>query len=109
MEKEYEYRTLEQGLQELCDMFWLKKDKDGNYFRRDEDKPGAASSMVRNQFLIDKKHFTRDEVISMLQDYFDKYRIEGCYCSILPITFVWTEFSIKPVEELSNEPEYTAT
>ena len=101
--KEYEYRTVEQGIQELCDIFGLKKDKDGNYFRRDEDKPDAASSMVGNQFLIDKKHFTREKVISILQDYFDKYRIDCCYCSIFPITFVWTEFSIKPVEELVNE------
>lgn len=103
MKKEYEYRTLEQGLKELCGMFGLKKDNDGNYFRRDEDKPDAASRMVGTQFLIDKRHFTRIQVISMLQDYFDKYRIEGCYCSISPITFVWTEFSIKPVEELVNE------
>ena len=48
MEKEYEYRTLEQGIQELCDIFGLKKDKDGNYFRHDENKPDAASCMVRN-------------------------------------------------------------
>ena len=101
--KEYEYRSLEQGIQELCDIFVLKKDKDGNYFRRDEDKPYAVSSMVGNQFLIDKRHFTRDNVISILQEYFDKYRIDGCYCSIFPITSVWTEFSIKPVEELVNE------
>ena len=51
MENEYEYRSLEQGIQELCDMFGLEKDKDGNYFRRDDDKPDAASSMVGNQFL----------------------------------------------------------
>ena len=103
MENEYEYRSLEQGIQELCDMFGLEKDKDGNYLRMDDDKPDSASSMVGNYFLIHKKHFTRNEVISMLQDYFDKYRIEGCYCSIFPITFVWTGFSIKPVEELVNE------
>lgn len=103
MEKEYEYRTLEQGIEELCDMFGLQKQYDGNHTRKDPDKPDALSYRIGTQFCIDKKHFTRNEVISKLQDYFDKYRIEGCYCSIFPITVVWTDFSIKPVEELVNE------
>ena len=57
--KEYEYRTVEQALQGLCDMFGLKKDTGGNYFRRGEDKPNAASCMI----MKDKRFLYRQETL----------------------------------------------
>ena len=46
-------------------------------------------------FHIDKQRCERFETIEKLREYFDDKVIDGGFCSISPITFVWTDFELK--------------
>lgn len=46
-------------------------------------------------FYIDKQRCERLEVIERLQEYFADKVIDGGYCSVSPITLVWTTFELK--------------
>ena len=46
-------------------------------------------------FFIDKQVMSRGETITILQQYFTGKVIDGGFCSISPITFVWTTFELK--------------
>lgn len=46
-------------------------------------------------FYIDKQVMSRGETITILQQYFTGKVIDGGFCSISPITFVWTTFELK--------------
>lgn len=46
-------------------------------------------------FFIDKNVTERGEVFEKLQEYFEERVIKGGYCTVSPITFVWTSFDLK--------------
>lgn len=46
-------------------------------------------------FYIDKQRHERFEAIELLQIYFSDKVVDGGYCSVSPITLVWTTFELK--------------
>lgn len=46
-------------------------------------------------FFIDKNVTERDEALQKLQEYFEERIIKGGYCTVSPITLVWTTFGLK--------------
>lgn len=46
-------------------------------------------------FFIDKNVTERGEVMQKLQEYFEERIIKDGYCTVNPITFVWTTFELK--------------
>lgn len=46
-------------------------------------------------FFIDKNVTERDEALQKLQEYFEERIIKGGYCTVSPITLVWTTFELK--------------
>lgn len=56
----------------------------------------------KGDFLIDKRKFSRFEVIDKLQEYFADKVIEGGGCYISPITFVFTSIEIANYERLNE-------
>ena len=51
------------------------------------------------EFFIDKKHFERYEVLQKLKEYFADKVIDGGWCRVDNITFVWTQFYIELVNK----------
>lgn len=49
-------------------------------------------------FYIDKQVMSRGETFTILQQYFTRKVIDGGFCSLSPITFVWTTFELKKGE-----------
>lgn len=60
-------------------------------FNMDNEKTNICAD---GSFMVDKQCFIRQEVIQKLTEYFDKYRIDGHYVIIQPLTLVWTCFDI---------------
>lgn len=50
-------------------------------------------------FCIDKKHFERYEVLQKLNEYFADKVIDGGWCRVANITFVFTQFWIEKVSK----------
>lgn len=46
-------------------------------------------------FFIDKNVTERGEVLEKLQKYFEERVVKGGYCTVSPITLVWTTFELK--------------
>lgn len=46
-------------------------------------------------FFIDKNITERGEVFKKLQEYFEERVIKGGYCTVSPLTLVWTSFELK--------------
>ena len=61
-------------------------------FKTENNEFGTMQN--EGNFYIQKKQFERYEVISMLQEYFSDKYIDGGYCRIGNITFVFTDFKI---------------
>ena len=109
---------LEQGLKELCGVFGLEPAKEdykawGEYVRgtREKNIEEGFSYMYKDKesgdyvFMIDKKHVHRDKLIAMLQDYYSKTIIADHFCSIDPITLVWTQFKIVNMDKYEEDAE----
>ena len=55
----------------------------------------SKSRENKGVFSIDKEEFERDEVISMLKEYFNDKYLDGGMCEITPLTLKTTIFKIK--------------
>jgi hypothetical protein len=88
-----------QVISDLRDLFVLP----ANGMRKDDT--GCSFCTVKENdtanFSIDKKHFERYEVLQKLNGYFADKVIDGGWCRVDNITFVWTQFHI----ELVNKKE----
>lgn len=90
-----------QAISDLRELFGLpaegnRQDGDGNSFCREKENDTAA-------FYIDKKHFQRYEVLQKLSEYFADKAIDGGWCRVDNITFVWTQFWIELVKKEGAE------
>ena len=86
-----------QVINDLREMFNLpaegkRLDEGGCSFCSEKENDTAS-------FCIDKKHYERGEVIGKLSEYFADKVIEGGWCRVENITFVWTQFHIELVEK----------
>ena len=84
-------------ISDLRDLFGLPCDG----MRRDDT--GCSFCTVKENdtgdFFIDKKHFERYEVLQKLKEYFADKVIDGGWCRVDNITFVWTQFHIELVNK----------
>lgn len=62
-----------------------------------------SNTCTGDYFMIDKLHFTRQEVVQKLAEYFDKYRIDNHHVIIHPITLVWTTFEIESNQMINHK------
>ena len=60
---------------------------------------GCLSCENKGSFLIDKREYEREDVISMLRKYFENRVITGGQCRIEPITLLYTIFHIEDRQE----------
>lgn len=88
-----------QVISDLRDLFGLPSEG----MRKDDT--GCSFCTVKENdtadFSIDKKHFERYEVLQKLNEYFADKVIDGGWCRVDNITFVWTQFYI----ELANKKD----
>ena len=76
-----EEATKETVIEELRNLFGINKT--------------SKSKETNGRFLISKSEFEREEVISKLADYFGgNQKVKKWYCTISPITFVFTTFEV---------------
>lgn len=88
-----------QVISDLRDLFGLPADG-----MRKDDAGCSLCTVKENDtadFSIGKKHFERHEVLQKLNEYFADKVIDGGWCRVDNITFVWTQFHI----ELVNKKE----
>lgn len=85
--------TIEKAKNDLIEIFgavsaeeFRKRKEHLNWYN--EHRDGA-------NFFIDKNVTERGEVFEKLQEYFEERVIEGGYCTVSPITLVWTTFELK--------------
>lgn len=64
------------------------------------DEP--QNMVSHGRFYIDKRRNQRLEVIQLLNDWLQQFEITGFYIEVHNLTFVYTTFEIKPVEELQK-------
>lgn len=84
--------TIEKATQDLKEIF--------NAVTVDEFRNGDHLSWYKMEngesfFFIDKQRHERGETIEILQNYFADKVIDGGYCTLDAISFVWTTFEIK--------------
>lgn len=86
--------TIQQATEDLKQIFnavtfaeFQKKGEHLSWYNATED--GETT------FYIDKQQCERGEAIYRLQEYFSDKVIDGGYCSVDPITLVWTTFELK--------------
>lgn len=60
---------------------------------------GCLSRENKGCFLIDKREYEREDVISMLRKYFEDQVITDGQCRIDPITLLYTMFHIEDRQE----------
>lgn len=86
-----------QVISDLRDLFGLPADG----MRKDD--AGCSFCTVKENdtadFSIDKKHFERYEVLQKLNEYFADKVIDGGWCRVANITFVFTKFWIEQVKK----------
>lgn len=88
-----------QVISDLRDLFGLPSEG-----KRKDDTGCSFCTVKENDtadFCIDKKHFERYEVLQKLNEYFADKVIDGGWCRVDNITFVWTQFYI----ELANKKD----
>lgn len=84
--------SIEKATEDLKEIFAAvspSERKESEHLSWYETRNGEAT------FYIDKKHYDRGKTINLLQNYFSDKVVDGGYCSIDPITFVWTTFKLK--------------
>lgn len=93
--------TIKQAIEDVEKMFGFTSES----FRYVKDDSVSIHAKGDNSFLIDKRQFTRGEVIGKLQDYFADKVVDGGGCWISPITFVFTQVVIDTVEKINELSE----
>lgn len=88
--------TIEKAKKDLIAIFGAVSAEE---FRKRKEHLSWYSENSENEdgvtFFIDKNITERGEVFEKLQEYFGERVIEGGYCELSPITFVWTSFELK--------------
>lgn len=85
--------TIEKAKNELIEIFGAVSSEE--FRKRNERLSWYSENEDGVTFFIDKNVTERCEVLEKLQEYFKERVINGGYCELSPITFVWTSFELK--------------
>lgn len=85
--------TIEEAKEDLVEIFGAVSSEE--FRRRKEHLSWYSDTGDGVSFFIDKNVTGRGEVFKKLQQYFEERVIEGGYCTVSPITFIWTTFELK--------------
>jgi hypothetical protein len=90
--------TLQQAKEDLTRLF-AEYGARFKTFDVEKDKQEGNSSFINdNEFMIDKRHIERMDVICILMDYFKDRCILNGGCSVGPITFLFTDVTLFDTE-----------
>lgn len=87
--------TIEQAKNDLIEIFGAVSAEE--FRKRREHLSWYFEHRDGVNFFIDKNVTERGEVLEKLQKYFEERVIEVGYCTVSPITFVWTSFVLRKV------------
>lgn len=85
--------TIEKAKNDLIGIFGAVSAEE--FRKRKEHQSWYSENEDGVTFFIDKNVTERGEVFEKLQEYFEERVIKGGYCTVSPITFVWTTFELK--------------
>lgn len=84
--------TIEKAKNDLIEIFGAVSSEE--FRKRKEHLSWYNEHRDGVQFFIDKNVTERGEVFEKLQEYFGERVIKGGYCTVSPITFIWTTFEL---------------
>lgn len=85
--------TIEKAKNDLIKIFGAVSFEE--YRKRKEHLSWYSENEDSVSFFIDKNVTERGEVFEKLQEYFEERVIKGGYCTVSPITLLWTSFELK--------------
>ena len=85
--------TIEKAKNDLIGIFGAVSHEE--FIKRKEHLSWYSDNDDGVTFFIDKNVTERGEVFQKLQEYFEERVIKGGYCTVSPLTLVWTSFELK--------------
>lgn len=85
--------TIEKAKRDIVEIFGAVSPEE--FRKRKEHLSWYSENEDGVTFFIDKNVTERGEVFEKLQEYFKERVIKGGYCTVSPITLLWTSFELK--------------